>query len=193
MSEYYEILGIARDATSEAVRFAFRARASANHPDKGGSAEKMAEINRAYECLSDPVRRAAYDETGRDPGAMPIDAEVRGLLLAAFADALNKEVPDIVAFAREFVRHHIGALQSQAAIGRSRAAKLEGKRGKVRARSGANLFEMIVDNQLAEVRKVQAQIEHQTQVHELALETLKNYECDVDGTPFFRITMTTTL
>jgi curved DNA-binding protein CbpA len=64
----YSILGVARNATDSEIRDAYRALVAKFHPDKhqgnpleGLAAEKMAEINRAYEILSDPTRRAAYD------------------------------------------------------------------------------------------------------------------------------------
>jgi curved DNA-binding protein CbpA len=64
----YAILGVARNATEIEIRAVYHALVAKYHPDKhqgnpleGLAAEKMAEINRAYEILSDPARRAAYD------------------------------------------------------------------------------------------------------------------------------------
>jgi curved DNA-binding protein CbpA len=64
----YAILGVARNATDHEIRAAYHALVAKYHPDKyagnpleGLAAEKMAEINRAYETLSNPARRAAYD------------------------------------------------------------------------------------------------------------------------------------
>jgi curved DNA-binding protein CbpA len=64
----YSVLGVSRTATDAEVRAAYRALVARYHPDKYSgnpledlAAEKMAGINRAYEILSDPGRRAAYD------------------------------------------------------------------------------------------------------------------------------------
>jgi curved DNA-binding protein CbpA len=64
----YAMLGVARNATETEIRAAYHALVAKYHPDKyqgnpleGLAAEKMAEINRAYEILSNPARRAAYD------------------------------------------------------------------------------------------------------------------------------------
>ena len=64
----YSVLGVARNATDIEIRAAYHALVAKYHPDKyqgnpleGLAAEKMAGINRAYEILSDPARRAAYD------------------------------------------------------------------------------------------------------------------------------------
>lgn len=66
--DYYEILGVARDATAEDIKKAFRRLARRYHPDvsKEPQAElRMQEINEANTVLSDPEKRAAYDRLGR--------------------------------------------------------------------------------------------------------------------------------
>lgn len=65
--DYYEILGIGRNATDEDIKKAFRKLAFKYHPDHNhddSSGEAFKEINEAYEILSDPNRRAAYDRYG---------------------------------------------------------------------------------------------------------------------------------
>ncbi|KAJ9113203.1 hypothetical protein QFC22_006042 [Naganishia vaughanmartiniae] len=64
--DYYKVLGVARDADTKTIKKAFRKAAKANHPDVGGSEEKMAAINEAYKVLSDDELRARYDN-GDDP------------------------------------------------------------------------------------------------------------------------------
>ena len=71
--DYYEILGVTRTATPEEIRSAFRKKAREYHPevakDKVQGAEKFKEVNEAYEVLSDPAKRAKYDQMGREvPG-----------------------------------------------------------------------------------------------------------------------------
>jgi hypothetical protein len=59
--DYYYILGARPEASRAEIKAAYRQAALANHPDRGGDAAVMKRINAAYEVLSDPVRRAAYD------------------------------------------------------------------------------------------------------------------------------------
>ena len=65
--DYYEILGIDRNATDEEIKKAFRKLAFKYHPDHNrgdGATDKFKEINEAYEVLSDLDKRAAYDRFG---------------------------------------------------------------------------------------------------------------------------------
>ena len=65
MKNYYKILGIAKTANSTEIKKAFHKRVKETHPDNNLSDpyanEKMAEINEAYEILSNPIKRQNYD------------------------------------------------------------------------------------------------------------------------------------
>ncbi len=67
--DYYQTLGVPRDASAEDIKKAFRRLARKYHPDvsKEPDAElRMKEVNEAHAVLSDPEKRAAYDRLGRD-------------------------------------------------------------------------------------------------------------------------------
>jgi len=64
MKDYYEILGVPRDASQAEIKNAFYKLAHKYHPDKGGDAEKFKEMNSAYQVLSNPEKRAQYDKFG---------------------------------------------------------------------------------------------------------------------------------
>ena len=69
--DLYDLLGVNRDADGEAIKKAYRRLARQYHPDVNPDAatqEKFKEVSRAYEVLSDPQKRAAYDRGG-DPFA----------------------------------------------------------------------------------------------------------------------------
>jgi molecular chaperone DnaJ len=65
--DYYEILGVPRDASDEEIKRAFRKAAQRHHPDvdtSDGAEERFKELNEAYRILSDRQRRTAYDMFG---------------------------------------------------------------------------------------------------------------------------------
>ena len=73
--DYYETLGLAKSASADEIKSAFRKLARKHHPDlakdKKAAEEKFKEINEAYEVLSDPEKRKKYDEYGsnwQNPG-----------------------------------------------------------------------------------------------------------------------------
>ena len=59
--DHYETLGVQRDATAKEIKTAFRKLAMKHHPDKGGDQDQFKRIQGAYEVLSDPDKRAQYD------------------------------------------------------------------------------------------------------------------------------------
>ncbi len=66
MKDYYQILGIEKNASKEEIKKAYRKLAHKYHPDKSeGDEKKFKEINEAYQVLSDETKRSQYDQYGR--------------------------------------------------------------------------------------------------------------------------------
>ncbi|MFM9041177.1 MAG: molecular chaperone DnaJ [Vulcanococcus sp.] len=67
MADYYDLLGVSRDADADTLKRSYRRLARQYHPDinkEPGAEDKFKEIGRAYEVLSDPQTRARYDQFG---------------------------------------------------------------------------------------------------------------------------------
>lgn len=62
--DYYEVLGVSKDASADEIKKAFRKAAIAHHPDRGGDEAKFKEVNEAYEVLKDPTKKQRYDQFG---------------------------------------------------------------------------------------------------------------------------------
>lgn len=61
MHDHYQTLGVDRTASPDDIKRAYRRLASQHHPDKGGDTQKFQTIQQAYDVLSDPAQRQAYD------------------------------------------------------------------------------------------------------------------------------------
>lgn len=59
---YYDTLGVSKTATQDEIKKAYRKLAMKHHPDKGGDEHRFKEISVAYDTLSDPQKRAEYDQ-----------------------------------------------------------------------------------------------------------------------------------
>jgi molecular chaperone DnaJ len=84
MADFYDLLGVGRDADADTLKRAYRRLARQYHPDvnkDSGAEERFKEIGRAYEVLSDPQSRARYDqfgEAGLGGGGMPDMGDMGG-------------------------------------------------------------------------------------------------------------------
>ena len=68
MTDHYAALGLGSDASLAEIKKAFRQKASLHHPDKNDAADaaqRFQAVQQAYEVLSDPVQRQAYDDNRR--------------------------------------------------------------------------------------------------------------------------------
>jgi len=172
---HYATLGIHSDASPEEVKTAFRRRARESHPDReGGDPELMAEVNRAYAVLSDPARRAEYDRTGSSVLPDSVEVEARNFLLQTFKSFLDNE--DVLgATGRLFAENQSQLVKSQFET-KNRVARLQKKSGRVKSKTGENLFQLLLDEQIRNLDEALSKIERAIQVVGKCQEMLKDYE-----------------
>ena len=92
-ADYYDVLGVPRDATPEAIKKAFRKLAMQYHPDRNNSGDahdRFKAINEAYEVLSDPERRQMYDRFGHAGAESPFGGRgFQGFEFGGFGDIFD--------------------------------------------------------------------------------------------------------
>lgn len=173
----YDTLGVAKDATAAEIKTAYRRAASAAHPDReGGSTERMAAVNKAWEILGDEKRRARYDETGDEQEGPSIKDHARQAVMQVFDKCvMQSDSLDIVAEAREAFRNAIKGHKEDRKDAERSMAKMEKRRGKVSVSKGENLFDQILNSKIARVKNELEILAKSIEVGEAALDMLKVY------------------
>lgn len=173
--DHYETLGVARNATDEEIKAAFRRCASTAHPDrKGGSNERMAAVNKAYGVLGDPAKKARYDETGDDQ-EKPIERMAEELLMAVFCQALDADI-EPVSHARERLASTRGQLESMRVAAKDEITRMQRRVGKTKVKEGAkNLVELILQDRIERKKREVAQQTEAIEANVIAVEMLKAY------------------
>lgn len=186
--DLYEVLGISRDATPEEIKAAYRRASKAAHPDmQGGSTEAFAKVQRAWDVLRDPRRRAVYDATGDAQEQTPDNslAKIHSLIMGALDRAAQGDDVDhrnIVEIAAKFLDHD--RREGEAANDQLRATKAKFEKIRKRLRfkgDGPDLVDSTYADRIADIdRNIENNERVMGQVGE-AMEGLRNgwtYEAD---------------
>lgn len=178
---HYDALGIKPDATADEVKRAYRACSSKAHPDKGGSDEEMAKINRAYDVLSSPDRRASYDAGGDDSEPVSLAERARGLLADLIDNCLSNSAQNIVVACHQRIDEAMDEAKRGKRVAEAKV-KVMTKRRKTISKQGEgeNLVHAVIDKKIAEASAKLVQLD---QVIELFTEVrvqLKDYNYTPD-------------
>lgn len=171
---HYATLDVDAKASVDEIKKAFRKKASAAHPDKGGSKELMQAVNQAYEVLSDPDRRAKYDATGESSQEVTIEQKAIQLLTQLFTMALDEDGNIIT-----IVRDALKGAQDQANVDLKKAERrnkrLITRRDKIAVKSGENLVHLLIDAQVDRGTRKIASIKEAIEITKVALQMLDDY------------------
>lgn len=173
----YKILGIARTATAEEIKAAYRRLSMEHHPDRGGDAEKFREITEAYQVLGDMKRRQSYDECG-------CVADVVGRAMSMLEEIFEHMVDSVEADTRinfkEVAAECVCKELEEAEKARKRAildlSKYEALRGRLRVKEGDNIFEVVLDRKEGKLRERLVALNTGIEVCKAATGMLENYE-----------------
>lgn len=169
----YEVLKCEREATQQEIKNAYRHLARVHHPDKGGDVKEFQKIVEAYEVLSDPVKRARYDDTGEYHQVKPIEEEAAHHIILKFKMLLhqhNLEDLDYIQLVAKGVENDIQSLFGTRDEANSAISKLNNITKRFSIDSDYNIFECTL---LAEVDRLNTVLDELAVQLEL-LETVRS-------------------
>lgn len=185
MKNLYDELGVPTHATLEEIKKAYRKKAQENHPDKGGDTETFQAISKAYEILSDGLKRQQYDETGQTNNR-DIENEVITALVSIVLQVVNNN--DV----RYTNIIHVAETMINAQQGHHKANKRNLETQEARYRDAASRIattqenNLLADALLSQADNVKGQIEGAKttiSIGEKILQILGNYDYTVEMQP----------
>lgn len=172
MKNYYEILGVSKDASLQEIKKAYRTLAKEHHPDAGGDEAKFKAIQEAYEVLSDSEKRRRYDAGEEVNPTNPREEAAKQFLFQMFEAAVDKFGPNTDPFPvmNETVHEQIKALDKEIKVQKKRKQKFDKVQEKLR---GDRFLAMaqVVANKCAELME---RLEAEKETGHIMLEMLKD-------------------
>jgi curved DNA-binding protein CbpA len=145
----------------------------------------MAAINRAYETLGDPDKRAEYDATGETDSAARLKDEACSRLVALFQAVLDVgDEGDLMGSCRMLLGNGQAEIEARHIAVSRQAARLRKQRNRIRRKNeGENLFTSLVDSKLKQADEQLAALERGRTVFARVAEMLEAYEADPATAP----------
>lgn len=132
--DYYRVLGVSRAANAEELKKAFRKLARKFHPDLSREPDaeaRMKEVNEAFATLSDPERRAAYDQVGKTPRGQKAGAQGQEFKpppwQANYSSPRNKQTAEEPASFTDFFSDLFGANSTKSRSAKPRSSRRRGE------------------------------------------------------------------
>lgn len=181
--DFYEILGVARDASPEVIRKAYQRLAKELHPDRNkapDAADRLAQVNVAYEALSDEKTRATYDEFGttEDP-VMKMAVET---LTTKVSELIDSETIDIVRSMWKWIEDQEAALSRNRLAANRDIDRINSRRRLLRRKGKApSMFDRVFDHKVQRAKNALESMDHQSAILARMRTIFQEYESEPDS------------
>ena len=180
----YEDLGVDADADTAEIKKAFKRAAQRSHPDReGGSIEEFQAVSKAYEILSDPARRKAYDTTGSVDDPVAGDP-VEGKLMELFASISDDVSGDVIERCQQKIASTLNDLTQRLTKLELSLGKNMGQLGRVSCKGDHNLYEQFINHKITEINRELEHFSDEKSLIEKVGKRLDEYE-DTNPQPKF--------
>lgn len=180
--DYYDVLGVALDATSDEIKLAYRRRARVLHPDHNKASDahdSFVKLQLAYECLIDPDSRAHYDRTGSAPELRNVEPKAREYIMREFLNLARSQKftqNKYITIIRDMTFRIIEAGQRALEDTRSVLQQLD-RAMPIATRAGEdNMFALLIENERKHLNEQAETIVHDLEMYAYAIRILDRYE-----------------
>lgn len=184
--DFYEILGVERDASIETIRQAYRQKAKVAHPDAGGDAERFKELERAARTLTDPERRKKYDASSMVSDDVDNTDALALRRIGNVIETILMSDPapdrrDFIASVRETLRDLIDDQLREATIASMEIAKRKKLMAGLRTTDSYDPVRSLIQVRVGELETIAEAMDVQIRVLRRAVEMLKTYSFTPSG------------
>lgn len=184
--DYYDALGVPRDASADDIKKAFRKAAKKHHPDReGGDADAMARVNQAYQVLSTPESRKHYDETGADQPADSPELQAEMMAMQALQHVMGKG-GNVINAAKRWLGEQRASARQQRQMAEHEVKMLTERKKHIKCSGPKNLAHRIIDSQVGQMRHVIEQLVQRDATIDAAMKILSEHTDDVKDPEFKR-------
>lgn len=178
----YSILGVARGATVDLIKRAFRQKVKAHHPDAGGSPEAFAQLKLAYDVLIDEERRQRYDATG-EVHDTSMASHLHSVAMAVLSRLVlemitSQEDPaslDLKEVGKQHLTRDINKMREQLHAYDEAILRAKKLQGRWSSQGEVNVLESMVNQQFLELQRNKANVEGQIAAYQLAISILETH------------------
>ncbi len=187
----YEVLGVPPDSSAEHIKKVYRELASIHHPDKGGSHERFADMQAAYNILKDADKRSRYDQTGDvRQAADPIyQAAITELSRYFMMQIDNPQQNNIITAIRSQIGSQIQQHNQFNVRMQQELVRLDKLYDRIQCSDEINLFQGVIDKKRTDIDLKLQKTDEAVKIGKRMLEMLDAY---TDGRPVHSITYTST-